>query len=334
MDHSPSLARALAIAIAISLLSPMLGTYHPLCAEEPPTVQPEEKAKQYWLTVAAFHENKFGVFSFGITGEGGERLVVGDSPLGEPSWSPDGTRLAFVSFDQGPGQICVMDAKTKKLTRLTNSVDWERNPTWSPDGRKLAFTSRRDNGDEEIYVMDADGNNATNLTKAVGADADPTWSPDGKQIAFASQRGGNRFRLSVMNADGTEQQTLSDREFTGWLFPDWSPNGKSIVVGEYVNGNVNLLLFNMKDKTFREIIGNNGCNTFARWSPDGRQIAFAHFDSPPPSYRAGQQLDRLTIGDLMLYDVDSAARTELGKGIIPGWGPRPSWQLRKDAQSK
>jgi len=327
MDYSLSLLQRPSIFVV--LLS-LLWSQYPLKGDEPATPNdPDKKVQQYWLTVAARHENKFGVYSFSLKGNEGQRLVVGDKPVGEPCWSPDGTRLAYVSFDQGPGQICVMDVKTQKVTRLTNSVGWERNPSWSPDGRRIAFTSLRDGGDNEIYIMDADGGNVINLTKNKGADADPTWSPDGQRIAFASQRDGHPFHLFVMNADGTQPESLSDREFTGWLFPDWSPNGKWIAVGDYQNGNVNLLLFDIHKKSFHEIADDGGCNTFARWSPDGRYVAFAHFESPP-SYRAGEQVETLTLGDLMLYDGDSATLTTLGNAMVPGWGPRPCWQVRKD----
>jgi Tol biopolymer transport system component len=178
-------------------------------------------------------------------------------------------------------------------------------------------------------MMNADGTNQVNLTNNPGYDADPTWSPNGQRIAFASWRDDIYFRLFVMNADGSEQQQFHERKLGGWLFPDWSPDGKWIVVGtrpDRQKTDVNLLLFNVEKKTYQDLCNDPGCNSFARWSPDGRYVAFAHFAAPPPDYHPNDPLDRMLTGDLMIFDGDTNSITMLAKGAVPGWGPRPSWK--------
>src|SRR5207302_5927024 len=95
-----------------------------------------------------------------------------------PAWSPDGTKIAFESFDSAKGryQIHVIDADGSNETNLSNSTSDESYPTWSPDGTKIAF---RWNccGNEDIYVINADGSNRTQLTTNSAIDSFPSWQP-------------------------------------------------------------------------------------------------------------------------------------------------------------
>lgn len=94
----------------------------------------------------------------------------------EFAWSPDGTRIAFVSNRDGNWEIYAMDADDGgNVVRLTQNAVSDRHPTWSPDGSHIAFYSNRD-GDFEIYVMDAgDGGGVLQLTSNAAADCDPEW---------------------------------------------------------------------------------------------------------------------------------------------------------------
>ena len=111
----------------------------------------------------------------------------------QPSWSPDGGRIAFASNRNGGNyQIYVMDSNGKNVRRLTAGIN-DRNPAWSPGGQKIAFTGigdeeiGRENRKAKIYVVTPDG---TNLKKLAGhipsTDLDPAWSPDSQRIVFAS----------------------------------------------------------------------------------------------------------------------------------------------------
>ena len=120
--------------------------------------------------------------------DGGNQKNLTNHPAydGEPDWSPDGAKIAFVSDRNGDRtQIHVMDADGKNVIRLTDGPGSKGDPNWSPDGLKIAFNA----GDWEnhIAVIDADGNNREMLEdNAWGT----SWSPDGKQIAFVSLRDG------------------------------------------------------------------------------------------------------------------------------------------------
>ena len=168
----------------------------------------------------------------------------------DPSWSPDGKRIAFASDRDGNWQIYVMNVdgtgpirlsddpaveeyahgsldgrRDTGVPRLTDGPAGNDNPSWSPDGRRIVFVSYRDEG-SEVYVMNADGSDQTRLTDNSAREMRPVWSPDGRRIAFNSDRDGN-WEVYVMNADGSDQTRLTDNP--AWdISPIWSPNGQRI----------------------------------------------------------------------------------------------------------
>ena len=165
----------------------------------------------------------------------------------DPSWSPDGRRIAFTSRRDGPFniEVYVMDADGSNLQNLTNNPRDDRNPSWSPYGARIAFSARRKGHFEnkfsithEVYVMDADGENQRRLTDNRSNDWDPSWSPDGKRITFMADRKGNleKFNIYVMDADGGNVQNLTNhRAWDG--SPSWSPDSQRIVFHSERDGN-------------------------------------------------------------------------------------------------
>ena len=105
----------------------------------------------------------------------------------EPSWSPDGKRIAYTSSRDRNAEIYVMDADGGNRENLTNNPFSDREPSWSPDGRRIAFVSNRD-GNFEIYVMDADGGNPRNLTNSPRDDTDPAWFDPAFSVAPAGKK--------------------------------------------------------------------------------------------------------------------------------------------------
>ena len=157
----------------------------------------------------------------------------------DPSWSPDGQRIAFTSIRDDPDHddfvlirnIYVMNADGSGTTRITDSGR-DYGPSWSPDGQRIAFTSIRDDPDHDdfvlirnIYVMNADGSGTTRITDS-GRDYGPSWSPDGQRIAFTSMRDDPDHddrdwiqNIYVINADGSglTRVTNSGRDYD----PSW-----------------------------------------------------------------------------------------------------------------
>jgi len=146
-----------------------------------------------------------------------------------PAWSPDGTRIAFVSTRDGNADIFVMNRDGSGLVNLTRHPAFDSAPAWSPDGRYIAFHSSR-SGVFQIWVMDSDGTNPRNLSQGGEHDYSPEWSPDGREIAFYRSIAGepSNYEIMVMNADGSHKRRLTFQP--GWdYFPMWTADGRQIV---------------------------------------------------------------------------------------------------------
>ncbi len=198
-----------------------------------------------------------------------------------PAWSPDGTKIAFLSFRKGDGEIYVMDGDGSNVRELTFSLATDDDPAWAPDGRSIAFESYR-TGDPEIWIMRADGGSQRQLTSSAGFDGDPAISPDGSRIAFTSTRDGNR-ELYVMNADGSGQRRLT---FTGGVVsipevesvdenPAWSPDGSGIYFDSTRDGNVEIYVMRADGSGQTRLTDSPGLDALPVPSPDGRQILFS-----------------------------------------------------------
>jgi hypothetical protein len=186
---------------------------------------------------------------------------------GEPGWSPDGTKLAYVSRIGGIGGIQIVNADGSGLTRVTSDTT-DGEPTWSPDGTKLAFV-HVSTGRRRLVTSNLDGSGLTVITPTLERDVDdPEWSPDGTRLAFSDSAD-----IYVVNADGSGLVDLTaDQAEPGRAdHPSWSPDGTKIAF-QYLSS-IKVVAPNGTGST--TLAGNLGEVWELSWSPDGTKIAFA-----------------------------------------------------------
>jgi Tol biopolymer transport system component len=166
------------------------------------------------------------IWTLPVTGGPAKRITDIFDDAHQPSWSPDGTSLAFFAYIDGGYDIWAAAPDGSNRRRLTSGPFDDREPIWSHDGTRIAFSSDRGNplgSDYNIWILDISSGALRQLTKNPAEDYMPSWSPDDKEIAFASARGGV-WAVSV--ADGSERQvTTSQARIDS---PSWGPDGRLV----------------------------------------------------------------------------------------------------------
>ena len=194
-----------------------------------------------------------------------------------PHISPDGSRLAFSSFNGSSWEIRMFSFDLNRLVTFPRLGGTNLTPAWAPDGVHLAFSSSR-SGDPELYTVEQSGGNLHRLTVSHGPDVSPTWNrKSGTQIAWASGRTGLP-QIYIMGSDGTNIVQLTDEGYA--VSPSWSPNGQFLAFawmrhyGPGAPGAQDIYLMDVTNKKWVQLTHDGGRNDFPSWSPDNRHIVF------------------------------------------------------------
>ncbi len=189
----------------------------------------------------------------------------------KPKMSPDGNKIAYLSYKERYCYLYVFDRRTGVSTPLSREPGLNAAPAWSPDGKTIALTLSKD-GNTEIYLKSPDGSNARRLTRNRYGDTSPTFSPDGRRIAFVSDRGGTP-QIYVMDVDGGNVRRLSYQGGSAYD-PAWSPDGKHIAyVAERSGEGLQIYLMNADGTEPRRLMNPpRGNSESPSWSPDSRHI--------------------------------------------------------------
>lgn len=201
-----------------------------------------------------------------------EQIVLSqNNPIMSPAWSPDGSHLAYVSFETGHAVVYAQSLYTGQRKVLADFSGSNSAPAWSPDGRQLAIVLTRD-GSSQIYLVRPDGSDLRRISFNDAIDTEPNFAPDGQYLLFTSDRGGSA-QIYRMPVKGGQAQRMTFGEGNNFS-PGHNPDGKGFVYTHFVNGKFYIAMQDFKTEQ-REILTEGGWEKKPSFAPNGKLILFA-----------------------------------------------------------
>lgn len=251
--------------------------------------------------------SRYSLMVADVDGANPVAVAFSKEPIISPSWSPDGSSIAYVSFERKKPIIYIQSLTTGKRLLLANFKGNNSAPSWSPDGSELAIVLTYASN-SQIYTINADGSGVKRIVRSNGIDTQPTWSKDGSTIYFSSNRGGRPQIYKVASTGGAVSRVTYDGAYN--VSPRLSPDGRylatirndggsfKVALQDLVTGQVQLLSQGAKDES-------------PSFSPNGRVLLYA-------TSRGGR-------GSLAAVSSDGSVRQRLkesgGDVREPAWGP-------------
>ena len=227
------------------------------------------------IYVEAFQQkgrnDKYRLMLSDVDGARSRLLLESGEPIMSPMWSPDGRRVAYVSFESDRPAVYVQEIATGRREQLTNFKGLNGAPAWAPDGQRLALVLSKD-GNPEIYTLNIITRQLSRMTNHFGIDTEPAWTADGTGIIFTSNRGGKPqiYQVNVATLQ-VERVTFDGEQNTRGRV---SPDGKSLVMVHQRGGTYHLAAQDLKTGNLR-ILTETDLDESPTIAPNGAMLMYA-----------------------------------------------------------
>lgn len=243
-------------------------------------------------------------------GRNPSRILTSPRPIMSPAWSPDGERLAYVSFENERSEIFVQDLDSGERRSVSVRDGINGAPAFSPDGKRLALTLSAGSGGPDIHVLDLESGDLTRVTRSRAIDTEPAWFPDGERLAFTSDRGGAPQIYSTSVDGGDLRRLTFDGSYNAR--PILSPDGSKLgMIHQGAQGGFRIAVQDLERRGL-SVLGEGGSDESPSFAPNGAMIIYAA--------REGGR------GVLATVSTDGRVRQRLGSQDTdvrdPAWSPR------------
>ena len=234
-------------------------------------------------------------------------IFSSNTTIMSPAWSPDGSHLAFVAFENDEAVVYVQSMLTNQRIVAAHFPENNTAPVWSPDGQRLAFVISND-GSSHIFLIRLDGSNLEQLTFDDEIDSEPNFSPDGQSLIFESDRSGKVQIYKISLFDGNVERLTF--EGSNNYSPHYSPDGKSFVYSSWIEGKFFIATEDIQTKQV-QLLTDGGWEENPSFSPNGKMILFA------TEINGRSNLATVSIDG----KVKQTLLAQSGNIMDPSWGP-------------